>query len=164
MTNLLPLTTVYPSVFTRLNLRTIKARLLAFVIFVGLLSVVAMTASSAVSVSHLLSAPSDKAARAIGAPSSSFVRYSATPLAHTATDYALNIARRGHTATLLTSGKILIAGGENQNGFVTEAEIFDPATGASSVSGNLNVPRADHSATVLSDGRVLIAGGRGAMA
>ncbi|HEV8590310.1 MAG TPA: kelch repeat-containing protein [Pyrinomonadaceae bacterium] len=71
------------------------------------------------------------------------------------------MARRGHTATLLTDGKVLIAGGENQSGFVTEAEVFDPATGNFSVSGNLNTPRADHSATRLSDGRVLIAGGRG---
>ncbi len=70
-------------------------------------------------------------------------------------------ARRGHTATLLTNGKVLVVGGENMAGFATVAEIFDPATGSFSVSGNLNTPRADHTATRLNDGRVLIAGGRG---
>src|ERR1043166_7310071 len=40
----------------------------------------------------------------------------------------LNKKRRGHTATLLSDGKVLIVGGENQNGFVTEAEIYDPLT------------------------------------
>ncbi|HEU5240297.1 MAG TPA: Ig-like domain-containing protein, partial [Pyrinomonadaceae bacterium] len=77
-----------------------------------------------------------------------------------AADTPLNVARKGHTATLLSDGKVLVVGGENQNGFVAEAEIFDPATGIFNFSGNLNIARADHSATLLSDGRVLIAGGR----
>jgi hypothetical protein len=73
----------------------------------------------------------------------------------------LNRARGGHTATLLTDGRVLIVGGEDANGFMTEAEILDPSTNTFSVSGNLSTPRADHTATRLSDGRVLIAGGRG---
>src|SRR5262249_48842809 len=77
------------------------------------------------------------------------------------TETSLNVARKGHTATLLSDGKVLVVGGENQNGFVSEAEIFDPATGIFSFSGNLNTARADHTATRLTDGRVLIAGGRG---
>ena len=55
----------------------------------------------------------------------------------------------------------LIEGGEDQNGFVTEAEIFEPATGTFSIYGNLSSPRADHSATRLPDGRVVINGGSG---
>src|SRR6266542_3984879 len=75
----------------------------------------------------------------------------------------MTVARRGHTATRLSDGRVLIVGGENADGFVTVAEIFDSATGTFSVSGNLNTPRADHTATRLADGRVLIAGGRGAL-
>ncbi|HYR75689.1 MAG TPA: Calx-beta domain-containing protein [Pyrinomonadaceae bacterium] len=72
----------------------------------------------------------------------------------------MTVERRGHTATLLADGKVLVTGGENANGFVTQAEIYDPTTATFSVSGNPSAPRADHTATRLSDGRVLIAGGR----
>src|SRR5215510_10582023 len=78
----------------------------------------------------------------------------------TAANTSLNVARKGHTATLLSDGKVLVVGGENQNGFVAEAEVFDPATGISNFSGNLNIARSGHTATPLSGGRVLIAGGR----
>ena len=40
----------------------------------------------------------------------------------------LNVERRGHTATLLQDGKVLIVGGENQGGIVGQAEILDPAS------------------------------------
>ena len=74
----------------------------------------------------------------------------------------LHVERRGHTATQLTNGRILIVGGENANGVVGASEIFDPALGSATIGGSLVVPRAAHSASLLSDGRVLIAGGRGA--
>src|SRR6266566_2631917 len=72
----------------------------------------------------------------------------------------LQVARAGHTATLLADGRILIVGGETANGPVSQAEIFDPASGGFSVVGSSVVARADHTATLLGDGRVLIAGGR----
>src|SRR2546425_830579 len=72
----------------------------------------------------------------------------------------LQIARAGHTATLLADGRILIVGGETASGPVSQAEIFDPASGGFSVVGSSVVARADHTATLLGDGRVLIAGGR----
>src|SRR5262249_52928091 len=147
MTSLLPLTIVHTSVFTKLNLRTTRARLLVLVIFVGLLSIV-LSASSAAPIRHLLFAQRVEAAPTAGTLSVSSARQNlSVSLAQRPTDCALNIARGEHSATLLRNGKILIVGGENQNGFVTEAEIFDPAAGAFSVSGNLNLARADHSAT-----------------
>src|SRR5690242_5198848 len=134
MTKRLPLATVRTTVFTKLNLKMTRARLLAFVISVGLFSIVALTNSSAASVQQLLFAARDKAAPTSGTLSASFARHSlSVPPVQTPTDIALNIARRGHSATLMRNGKILIAGGENQNGFVTEVEIFDPATGTFSL-------------------------------
>jgi hypothetical protein len=74
----------------------------------------------------------------------------------------MTVDRRGHTATLLADGRVLIVGGENSGGLISQSETFDPTAGTFSVGGNLNSPRADHSAIKLADGRVLIAGGRGA--
>jgi len=69
-------------------------------------------------------------------------------------------ARRGHTATLLPSGKVLVAGGSNENYFnLYGAEIYDPATEKWSSTGNLKTARSDHSATLLPSGQVLVAGG-----
>src|SRR5713226_4846904 len=73
---------------------------------------------------------------------------------------SLNIERRGHTATLLQNGKILVAGGENQNGILSQAEILDPASLTSTPVPAAASPRTDHTATLLPDGRVLISGGR----
>jgi hypothetical protein len=72
----------------------------------------------------------------------------------------LNVGRHSHTATLLENGKVLIIGGDNQNGIVSQAEIFDPASQNSPLAAALITPRTDHSATRLSDGRVLVIGGR----
>ena len=70
----------------------------------------------------------------------------------------LNIARAGHTATLLTSGKVLVTGGWAISA-IASAELYDPASGTWSVTGSMNSPRGGHTATLLSDGRVLVAGG-----
>jgi hypothetical protein len=79
----------------------------------------------------------------------------------------LNTARTGHTATVLPSGKVLIAGGTNASGTtaLTSLEIFDPTLNSGAggfVSlGNLQTARFNHSAVALSDGMVLIFGGTG---
>jgi hypothetical protein len=72
----------------------------------------------------------------------------------------LNTARVFHTATLLPSGKVLVAGGNNNNGNgPNTAELYDPVTGTSSITGNLNTGRSAHTATILPNGKVLVAGG-----
>src|ERR1700752_3837980 len=82
----------------------------------------------------------------------------------------LSIAHRLYTATLLQNGKVLVAGGLNNmlnscsrgSCFkLNTAELFDPAAGSWTTTGNLNIARADHSATMLPNGKVLVAGGVG---
>ena len=72
----------------------------------------------------------------------------------------LNIARRGHTATQLSDGRILIIGGENDGGLVKRTESFDPVSRNFVITAKLKDSRRDHTATRLGDGRVLVAGGR----
>ena len=72
----------------------------------------------------------------------------------------LNSARRGHTATRLSDGRVLIAGGENSSEQLSGTEIFDPSSGTFSNGGNMSAARAYHAAIKLGDGRVLITGGR----
>jgi hypothetical protein len=72
--------------------------------------------------------------------------------------------RFGHTATLLSDGRVLIVGGSNHDDpgvrrVASSAELYDPATGAFSQTGSTTTDRVDHKATLLTDGRVLIAGG-----
>ncbi|MEW6209575.1 MAG: kelch repeat-containing protein [Acidobacteriota bacterium] len=74
----------------------------------------------------------------------------------------MNRPRYGHTATLLQDGRVLIAGGMEEERTPTgSAEIFDPATKTFTLIANLNAKRVGHTATRLADGRVLIAGGSG---
>jgi hypothetical protein len=63
-----------------------------------------------------------------------------------------------HTATLLSNGQVLIAGGY---GAANEAELYDPTTGTFTATGNLTTPRWYHTATLLNNGMVLLAGGTG---
>ena len=72
----------------------------------------------------------------------------------------MSVERRGHTATRLADGRVLIAGGDNSSGALNQTELYDPASATFSAAANMGTARADHSATLLADGRVLIAGGR----
>jgi WD40 repeat protein len=70
------------------------------------------------------------------------------------------IARAAHTATLLPSGKVLIAGGmQRSEAFSNSVELYDPTTGIFAATGNMTTRRAGHTATLLPTGKVLIAGG-----
>ena len=89
-------------------------------------------------------------------------------------------ARFHHTATLLPNGTVLIAGGTNGSGAISDAEIFTftPAAGTTPADGvwtsagagtatattcpSLCTASYSHTATLLSDGTVLIVGGSGA--
>jgi hypothetical protein len=66
------------------------------------------------------------------------------------------------TATLLESGKVLVAGGGNVNDddySPIGAGLYDPASGTFATIGNLTMAREDGTATLLPDGTVFIAGG-----
>jgi hypothetical protein len=65
-------------------------------------------------------------------------------------------ARTFHTATLLPSGEVLIAGGGDEN---STAEVYDPTTGSFSITGGMEIGRSGHTATLLPNGSVLVAGG-----
>ncbi|MDQ3750871.1 MAG: kelch repeat-containing protein, partial [Acidobacteriota bacterium] len=69
----------------------------------------------------------------------------------------MTTARAAHTATLLSDGKVLIAGGMERNDVHTNsAELYDPVTGRFVITGNMNVKRSGHTATRLSNGKILI--------
>jgi len=75
----------------------------------------------------------------------------------------LNSIRYGHTATLLPNGKVLVTGGSTSpnNGVdLDSAELYDPATGRWSLTGNLKTARTTHTATLLPSGQVLVVGVR----
>ena len=71
---------------------------------------------------------------------------------------SLNTPRVGHTATLLPNGKVLVAAGYNGTGFLSSAELYDPASGTWSITGSLNAPRYYPTATLLTNGKVLVVG------
>jgi hypothetical protein len=84
----------------------------------------------------------------------------------------LQVPRSSPTLTELPNGKVLVAGGTNNvNGPVAPtatAELYNPATGTSVLTGSLTSARTGHTATLLSGpncglncGKVLVAGGSG---
>lgn len=81
----------------------------------------------------------------------------------------LRVARASHSATLLLSGMVLVAGGYDL-GFdgdadpyvetMFAAELFDPGTSNSTSAASLESARAEHATTLLNNGQVLVTGGR----
>jgi N-acetylneuraminic acid mutarotase len=72
----------------------------------------------------------------------------------------INSARTLHTATLLTNGNVLVAGGL-VSGFSADrsAELYNPATGIWAYTGSMTNARYWHTATLLPSGKVLVTGG-----
>ena len=77
-------------------------------------------------------------------------------------------ARSCHTATLLSNGQVLIAGGMASPAapfgagvVLASAEIYDPGAGTFRAAGTMTTARRMHTATLLPDDRVLIVGGYG---
>ena len=82
---------------------------------------------------------------------------------------SMNAGHTHATATLLPDGQVLVAGGTSVTGTfaLSSAELYNPATGAWSVTGSMRQGRSgldgdDASATLLPDGQVLVAGGEDA--
>src|SRR4029078_716400 len=67
--------------------------------------------------------------------------------------------RQVHTATLLTNGKVLVAGGYDSV-FGYSAELYDPSQGGWTLTGSFNEGRQNgFTATLLPNGKVLVAAG-----
>jgi hypothetical protein len=73
---------------------------------------------------------------------------------------SLNTERSRHTATLLSNGTVLAAGGtSNSENDLASSELYDSVSGAWAVTGHLRIGRNGHTATLLPSGMVLVAGG-----
>lgn len=70
---------------------------------------------------------------------------------------SLGIPRAGHTATLLPSGKVFVAGGDPAG----TAEVYDPAANTWTPAAPMPQARYDHAAALISGGKVFVTGGAG---
>jgi N-acetylneuraminic acid mutarotase len=101
-----------------------------------------------------LLAGSGVTAVAAAAPASAKTQAGGTANTWAPTAGAMSVARSGQTATLLTDGKVRIAGGSTAS-----AELYNPTTRTFAPTGSMSVARRDATATLLQNGEVLVAGG-----
>jgi len=97
------------------------------------------------------------------------LRYPAVVDPRWTTTGSMTATRIDHTATLLSTGKVLVAGGRNAPGNssgLSSAELFDRTTGTWAATGSMTGARYQHTATQLgtnsnttTSGKVLVAGG-----
>lgn len=72
---------------------------------------------------------------------------------------SLNTPREGHSATLLTDGRVLVVGGYYTS-WLASAEIYDPVSGTwSNIASPLACHGVTHTSTLLPDGRAMVVGG-----
>src|SRR5690348_14580105 len=71
---------------------------------------------------------------------------------------SLATARYQHTATVLPSGKVLVASGLKSSN-IPSTEVYDPATNNWTVAASLATARSSHTATLLLSGKLLVVGG-----
>ncbi|HXU01995.1 MAG TPA: kelch repeat-containing protein, partial [Polyangia bacterium] len=97
------------------------------------------------------------------------VRYPALVDPRWTTTGSMTVTRQDHTATLLPTGKVLVAGGRsgpsNSSG-LSSAELYDRTTGTWAATGSMSGARYQHTATQLgtssnatTSGKVLVVGG-----
>ncbi|HTA56525.1 MAG TPA: Ig-like domain-containing protein, partial [Candidatus Baltobacteraceae bacterium] len=75
---------------------------------------------------------------------------------------SMTVARFEHTTTLLPDGRVLIVGGTQSDlgqPTLASAEIYSPANGTFTATGNMANTRRSHTATLLNNGTVLVTGG-----
>ena len=80
---------------------------------------------------------------------------------------SMTATREEHTAVLLANGNVLVSGG-NKKTLTTQtplasAELYNPAAGTWTATGNMSNARAGHTSTVLHNGNVVNAGGSDAV-
>ncbi len=99
-------------------------------------------------------------------PTNSTACYLFDPKTNTiSTAASLPFATALHSATVLKTGQVLIAGGGALTPLITnsgahgKAALYDPATNTWTTLSSMPQARAGHDAVLLADGRVLIAGG-----
>jgi N-acetylneuraminic acid mutarotase len=85
--------------------------------------------------------------------------YDPTQKSFTPTTGNLKNARIDHTASLLPSGKVLLAGGSSSSAPLNNGEVFNPATGTWASTANLmTTGHTLHAAALLPSGKVLVMG------
>src|SRR5580704_10933169 len=74
---------------------------------------------------------------------------------------SMSEGRENHTASLLPSGMVLMAGGTDECALTVTAttDLYDPASGTFSPGPAMISARCNHAASVIASGDVLVAGG-----
>ncbi|MGD0165551.1 MAG: IPT/TIG domain-containing protein, partial [Candidatus Sulfotelmatobacter sp.] len=96
----------------------------------------------------------------VGGLASNGVGFTVQPRTFVGTTGQMEASLYGQTATQLTTGQVLIAGGMSASGVENNAELYTATSQSFAAAANaMNIARWLHTATLLNDGTVLIAGG-----